>query len=62
MIAAIGRLLCDPIAEVRASDLEWPLRADGRSESSRWANMRHNSAGDLFSDMRASVPDLAMRP
>jgi hypothetical protein len=25
LIAAIGRLLCDPIADGRASELEWPF-------------------------------------
>jgi hypothetical protein len=33
LIAAIGRLLCDPIADVRASKLEWPFWVDSRAES-----------------------------
>jgi hypothetical protein len=28
LIAAIGRLLCDPIADGRASELEWPFWVD----------------------------------
>jgi hypothetical protein len=28
LIAAIGRLLCDPIADVRDSELEWPFWVD----------------------------------
>jgi hypothetical protein len=41
MIEAIGRPLCDPIADVRASELEWPFWVDSsRSRSSHFGQER----------------------
>jgi hypothetical protein len=41
LTAAIGRPLCDPIADVRDSELEWPLWVDSsRSRSSHFGQYR----------------------